>query len=196
MREMDLHPKLKKKKMPLPIDSEACLSQQECSARFAINAQMPKQQIVCRDIKRYHPNTINKVGTSDVHLSYPLITNLNVLYTRKNLIISCSVCKLKFSNPRVANNHFTTNKGLHTRKDTTSKANTFKTLLNYDDTKEAYNTMNNTADNSEGLSNLSRQHPVADLYDTTNTTPRTSSPSRLSGLTPPSPVNQPDHILA
>ena len=55
--------------------------------------------------------------------------------------------------------------------------------------------MNNINDDSEGLSNLSREHPVADLHNITNTTSRTSSPCRLSNPPPPSTVNVPDYTL-
>ena len=112
-----------------------------------------------------------------------------------NLIISCSVSKLEFSNPRVTSNHFTTQKDSHKRKDTASKANTFKTLLNYEDTNKNHNTANNINDDSEGFLNLSHVHPAADLHINTNTVPRTSSPYRLSDLTPPSLLNVPDYTL-
>ena len=71
-----------------------------------------------------------------------------------NLIISSSVCQLEFSNPRVASNDFTTHKGSHKKKDDTAKATNFKNLLNFSD---------NNNDSNEGVLNMSRLHPVADL---------------------------------
>ena len=168
-----------------------------------------------RHIKRYHPNIVNKEGTSEVHLTYPFDDKCKCPLCQTdyqfhgfkrhsrtvhpnhtfNLIISCSVCKLEFSNPRVASNHFTTHKGSHKKKDTAPKANTFKNLLNYSDINEDQNVRNNINNNSEGLSNLSRQQPVADLNDSPITMPRTSSPSKLSDLTSTSPVNLPEHLI-
>ena len=73
-----------------------------------------------------------------------------------NLFISSSVCQLEFSNSRVASNDFTTHKGSHKKKDDTAKATNFKNLLNFPD---------NNNDSNEGVSNMSRLHPVSDLND-------------------------------
>ena len=151
-----------------------------------------------RHMKRYHPNIINKEGTSDVHLSYPFEEKFRCPLCQKdyqfhafkrhgrtmhpnhtfNLIISCSVCKLEFSNPRVASNHFTMHKGSHKRRDAVPKANAFKTLLNYEDNNEECNIVINNNDDGEGLSNLSCEHPLADLHSISIIDPKTSSPSQ------------------
>ena len=146
-------------------------------------------------MKRYHPNIINKEGILDVHLSYPFEEKFRCPLCQKddqfhgfkrhsrtmhpnhtfNLIISCSVCKLEFSNPRVASNHFTTHKGSHKRRDALPKANAFKTLINYEDNNEESNIVINNSDDREGLSNLSREHPVADLHNILINVLKTSS---------------------
>ena len=119
-------------------------------------------------MKRYHPNIINKEGTSDVHLSYPFEEKFRCPLCQKhqfhgfkrhsrtmhpnhtfNLIISRSVCKLEFSNPRVASNHFTKHKGSHKRRDA-PKANALKTLLNYEDNNEESNIVINNNDDGRG----------------------------------------------
>ena len=112
-----------------------------------------------RHMKRFHPNIINKEGSSDVHLSYPFKDKFNCPICKKDyqfhgfkrhcktmhpnhifdLIISCSVYQLEFSNPRVASNHFTTHKGSHKKKDDTAKAPNFKNLLNDSDVNNEFN---------------------------------------------------------
>ena len=152
-----------------------------------------------RHMKRFHPNIINKEGSLDVHLSYPFKDKFNRPICKKdyqfhgfkrhsktmhpnhifNLIISCSVCQLEFSNPRVAINHFTTHKGSHKKKDDTGKAPNFKNLLNYSDANNEFN-LENIEEGNEGVSNMSRLHPVADLNDPFSLSPITSSPPELS----------------
>ena len=81
-----------------------------------------------------------------------------------NLIISSSVCQLEFSNPRVTSNDFTTHKGSHKKKDDTAKAANFKNLLNFPDNNNDSNS-ETIDEGNEGVSNMSRLHPVADLND-------------------------------
>ena len=158
-------------------------------------------------MKRFHPNIINKEGSSDVHLSYPFKDKFNCPICKKdyqfhsfkrhsktmhpnhifNLIISCSVCQLEFSNPRVASNHFTTHKGSHKKKGDTAKAPNFKNLLNYSDVNNEFNP-ENVEEGIEGVSDMSRLHPVADLNDPLSLSPITSSPSKLSDSILPSPI--------
>ena len=104
-----------------------------------------------------------------------------------NLIISCSICKLEFSNPRVASNHFTTHKGSHKKKDTTSKATKFKNLLSYSDNNEDLNSEINLNEGNVGVSNLSRLQSVANFNNPLHMSPITSSPSKLSNSSLPSP---------
>ena len=103
-----------------------------------------------------------------------------------NLIISCSVCQLKFSNPRVVSNCFTTHKGSHKMKDDTAKATNFKNLLNYSDINNDSNS-ENVVEGNEGVSNMSRLHPVADLNDPLSLSPIASSSFKLSDSILPYP---------
>ena len=83
-------------------------------------------------------------------------------------------------------NHFTTHKGSHKKKDDTAKAPTFKNLLNYSDVNNEFNS-ENVEEGNEGVSNMSRLHPVADFNDPFTLSPITSSPTKLSDLILPSP---------
>ena len=159
-----------------------------------------------RHMKRFCPNIINKAGSLDVYLSYPFKDKFNCPICKKdyqfhgfkchsktmhpthifNLSISCSVCQLEFSNPRVASNHFTTHKGSYKKKDDTAKAPNFKNLLNHSDVNNEFNS-ENIEEGNEGVSNMSRTHPVADFNDPLSLSPITSSLSKLSDPILPSP---------
>ena len=79
----------------------------------------------------------------------------------------------------MASNHFSTHKGSHKKKDDTAKAPSFKNLLNYSDVNHDSNS-ENIEEGNEGVSNMSRLHPVADLNDPLSLSPITSSPTKLS----------------